>query len=162
MLPYRGTTVKEVTFNVLYDRLFKNWIAQIDELTISLFRGSDENLITLSQVLKEGQMIEGSLNGNANNGEWEMINDPTFGLSAMMQRVFYAATIPSVWKMQKPYSQYPVILDFGLDCNRDIGSGDFFHGGENFNDGWVCINGHNYILASTYDRNNNGPNCSRK
>jgi hypothetical protein len=152
----------------LYDKLIKDWISQLDTLTAGLFNGTDENLLALSQLIKEGQMIEGSLNGNAKRGELaqrgETVPDHTaaFISSAMTQRVFYAAAIPSVWKMRKPYPQYPVILDFGPDCNRDIGSRDFFYGGESFNDGWVCINGHNYILASTYDRNNDGPNCSRK
>lgn len=163
----RASTVKEVTFNVLYDGLIKAWTEQLDELVVSLFDGSDENIRALTQIIKEGQMIGGSLNGNAERGELaERETAPNhtaaFLQSAMTQRMFYAAAIPSVWKMRKPYAQYPVILDFGPDCNRDIGSGAFFHGGEDFNDGWICIDNHNYILASTYDRDNDGPNCSRK
>jgi hypothetical protein len=83
---------------------------------------------------------------------------PAFLDSQAAERAFYAGAIPSIWKTRKPYPQSPVILDCGLDCNRDIGSGDLFHGGEDFNTGWVCLD--NHILASTYDRDNDGPNCS--
>jgi hypothetical protein len=120
-----------------------------------------EHIRQLDSLMGEGQMVPGSRNGQQLPPGTQPTNHTASFLDEQAgERAFYAAAIPSIWKMRKPYPQYPVILDFGPDCNRDIGSGDFFHGGEDFNKGWICLDGHNYILASTYDRNNDGPNCS--
>lgn len=151
-------TAKEVSFNFIYDNIIEKWKAQQAELTQSLFNGSVESIRTLDSLIGIGQMVrgkrEGSQRADAMNYTEEFMNE------YITERTFYAAAIPSVWKMRQPYAQYPVILDFGPDCNRDIGSANFFHGGEDFNRGWICLDNHNYILASTYDRDNDGPNCS--
>lgn len=156
---YRKETVKEVTFNTLYDGLIGTWTSQIDTLIKELFNGSDEHIKQLSTIIMEGKMIP---------GRHDAVPDPdadhtaSFLEQKLAERAFYAAAIPNVWKMRQPYASYPVILDFGPDCNRDIGSDQYFKSGQDYNQGWICLDGHNYILASTFERDNDGPNCSRK
>ncbi|EEQ33387.1 chitinase [Microsporum canis CBS 113480] len=150
-------TVKEVTFNTLYDSLIGKWTEQIDTLVKELFDGSDEHIKQLSKIIMDGKMIE---------GKHDAVPDPdadhtaSFLEQKLAERAFYAAAIPNVWKMRQPYASYPVILDFGPDCNRDIGSDQYFKSGQDYNQGWICLDGHNYILASTFERDNDGPNCS--
>ncbi|KAM5435297.1 hypothetical protein MferCBS31731_006262 [Microsporum ferrugineum] len=150
-------TVKEVTFNTLYDGLIGTWTSQIDTLIKELFNGSDEHIKQLSTIIMEGKMIP---------GRHDAVPDPdadhtaSFLEQKLAERAFYAAAIPNVWKMRQPYASYPVILDFGPDCNRDIGSDQYFKSGQDYNQGWICLDGHNYILASTFERDNDGPNCS--
>lgn len=154
-------TAKEVSFNYIYDNLIGAWTDQLDTLTVALFDGSDEQLRNLDAIMGDGAMVSGSRNGQTlPAGTVPDNHTAAFLEQQAAQRAFYAAAIPSVWKMRKPYEMYPVILDFDADCDRDIGSGKFFHGGEDFNQGWICLDGHNYILAGTYDRRNKGPNCS--
>lgn len=141
---------------MLYDNLIKLWTEQLDMLVQELFKGESEHIKQLSTIISGGQMIDGSLNGHAANVQ---NHTDSFLQEGAAERAFYAAAIPSVWKMRKPYPMYPVILDFGPDCGRHLDSGDYFHSGEDFNKGWVCVDGYNYILAGTYDRNNDGPNC---
>ncbi|KAB5513032.1 chitinase [Coniochaeta sp. 2T2.1] len=154
-------TIKEVSFNYIFDHLIGTWTEQLDTLIVKLFDGSVEQIQRLDDIMGSGQMVPGSRNGEQPPVGGSTSNHTAAFLNEQAgERAFYAAAIPSVWKMKKPYAMFPVILDFGPDCNRDIGSGDFFHGGEDFNQGWICLDNHNYILAGTYDRDNDGPNCS--
>ncbi|KXJ85377.1 chitinase [Microdochium bolleyi] len=153
-------TVKEVTFSVLYDKLIDNWTKQVDTMVVELFDGESEHLKQLAAIMGKGQMVPGSLNGQAGSTSTNVDHTQAFLQQKAAERAFYAAAIPSVWKMRQPYPQYPAILDFGPDCSRDIGANEFFYSGEKYNNGKVCIDNHNYILASTYDRDNDGPNCS--
>ncbi|EFQ97488.1 hypothetical protein MGYG_00528 [Nannizzia gypsea CBS 118893] len=148
-------TAKEVTFDYLYDNLVSKWTDQIDQLINTLFSGTDESLQQLSKIISDGKMIAGA----TDRSEGTTDHTEAFLQEKLAERAFYAAAIPSVWKMRNPYASYPVVLDLGPDCNRDIGSDKYFRSKENYKQGWICLDGHNYILASTYERNNDGPNC---
>ncbi|KAK0625161.1 chitinase [Bombardia bombarda] len=154
----KETAAKEVTFNYIFDNLIGTWTEQLDTMVLQLFNGSLESIKQLDAMMGQGQMVPGGRDGQA--GPSETNHTASFLNEQTGERAFYAAAIPSIWKMRKPFAQFPVILDFGPDCNRDIGSGPFFNQGEDFNTGWICLNDHNYILASTYDLDNHGPNCS--
>ncbi|KAH7014604.1 chitinase [Microdochium trichocladiopsis] len=157
-------TIKEVTFSLLYDKLIDAWINQVDQLVVELFDGSSEHIKQLVTIMGKGQMVPGSLSGQAGSTDSNVDHTKAFLEQKAAERAFYAAAIPSVWKMRQPYTQYPAVLDFGPDCSRDIGAGQFFDSSKDnkydYKHGRVCIDDHNYILAGTYDRDNDGPNCS--
>lgn len=123
-----------------------------------MFDGSDEHIKNLDAIMKDGQMLAGSRSNSEQPGN----HTDAFLREGMVERAFYAAAIPQVWKIRKPYPMFPVILDFGPGCSRDIGAGEFFYSKQDYNSGKICVDDHNYILAGTYDRNNDGPNCSRR
>lgn len=155
----RSETVKEVTFSTLYDSMIKKWGDQVDSLVVTLFSGEDESLLRLGKLIQRGNMIPATPDVSRRDVEHE--HTKNFLQSRIAERVFYSAAIPQLWRMRQPWSEYPVVLDFGPTCDRDIGSGNYIFAHKvKFNDGYVCHNNHAYILASTFERNSTGPNCS--
>ncbi|KAG6010827.1 hypothetical protein E4U21_004215, partial [Claviceps maximensis] len=144
-------TVKEITFNALYDVTIKKWGDEIDSLVVSLFNGSAESISRLENLIKNGIMVPGAPEIQRRGMDQEHTNK--FLQERMAERVFYSAAIPHVWRMRQPWGEYPMILDFGPNCNRDIGAGSgWFAPDEDYNDGFVCYKDHAYILAAAFDR----------
>lgn len=113
--------MKEVTFNYIYDKLIGTWTEQLNTLVIQLFDVSVDHIRQLDSLMGDGQMVPVSCEGQEMPPGTSSTNHTAAFLNEQAgKRAFYAAAIPSVWKMRKPYAQYPVILDFGSDCNRDI------------------------------------------
>ncbi|KAG6002439.1 hypothetical protein E4U43_001120, partial [Claviceps pusilla] len=155
----KSETIKEVTFSTLYDSTVKKWGDQVDSLVVTLFSGEDESLLRLGKLIQRGNMVPATSDVSRRDMEHE--HTKNFLQSRIAERVFYSAAIPQLWRMRQPWSEYPVVLDFGPTCDRDIGSGNYIFAHKvKFNDGYVCHNNHAYILGSTFERNNTGPNCS--
>ncbi|KAG6042058.1 hypothetical protein E4U41_006179 [Claviceps citrina] len=160
---FKPETVREVDFSFIYNNLIKTWSDQVDALVVQLYDGTDESLVRLGNLIRNGNMAPGGSVTRETRSVARGLEDHSDGFkqSRLTERVFYSAAIPYVWRMRRPYNEYPVILDWGPDCSRDVGSGNWwFRNPQHFNDGYVCLNNHNYMLASTFDRNNTGPNCS--
>ncbi|KAG5913016.1 hypothetical protein E4U42_001573, partial [Claviceps africana] len=153
-------TYKEVSFSSIFDILIGRWQDQVDSTVVNLFSGSEETLARLDKIIEHGKMVPGAPQERRRDLSGDHTN--TFIQQKVVERVFWSAAIPLVWRMRRPDPEYPVILDFGPYCNRDIGSGDdWFQDKVKFNDGYVCYEDHNYIVASVIDRNAMDLRCRR-
>ncbi|MBE3043101.1 hypothetical protein IMZ48_11125 [Candidatus Bathyarchaeota archaeon] len=135
-----GVARAERAFNAIYDGLITNWKDQTDELIKRIFDGEDVNIKILTEIFKDGNLIDGKGVGRKNQeGEhtanWEREEN--------IKRAFYAAAIPGAWTANRPH---PVVVDFGGSC--EIDARDYFNTEPSvYNNSWRCPDGHSYILA---------------
>ncbi|MBE3044377.1 hypothetical protein IMZ48_17780 [Candidatus Bathyarchaeota archaeon] len=131
----------ELAFNAIYDPLIESWKSQTDTLVKTLFSGEATNIKRLTEIVKDGHLIDGKSEVDG----WSPGNHTdNWVREKNIERAFYAAAIPAVWTAD---SSYPVVVDFGPSC--DIDARKYFWSQPQFyNKGWRCHGGHSYILAT--------------
>ena len=110
--------------------------------TKNLFDGSDPSIQTLTTLISNGQLIEGSENGNAGQAPEDPPDDAS--LQASIMRAFYAFSIPQAWSVSDTKA---FVMDAGYPC-----------GTVNPLEGWIrdnvaaatygCFNGNIYYLVN--------------
>jgi hypothetical protein len=84
------------------------WVNVTEKSVQLLFNGSDSSIGTLWDIIKDGKLIEGSLNNQ---------NPPTIDSDAVIQasivRAFYAYTIPLAWTLSGTKA---FVMDSGYAC----------------------------------------------
>ncbi|KAG5952739.1 hypothetical protein E4U53_000009 [Claviceps sorghi] len=144
----KSETAKEATFRTIFDSLIKKWGEEVDSMVVNLFSGSDETIARLGKLIEHGKMIPGA--PEARRRDLTDEHTDNFIQEKVVERVFWSAAIPMVWRMRRPDASYPVILDFGPGCESDIGSRKYWFSDQetSYNKGFVCYQDHSAMLWS--------------
>ncbi|KAI0164012.1 hypothetical protein GGR57DRAFT_489709 [Xylariaceae sp. FL1272] len=106
---------KEHKFQAYVGQVIDAWASVIEKTVAYLYNGSDASIDSLSKIIADGRLIQGSYNGHADDaGPHSSQNTSYTSLDRMTKSVFWGFTIPLGWTLS---NNHAFILDSDVDCN---------------------------------------------
>lgn len=137
------TAEKQAAFSDYMGQAVTGW-GNVTELTLKkLFNGDDDSLSTLTTMVANGHLIEGSVNGHAAFPTVTVSDGTLSALAADIAKGFFAYAISTVW----PLADYHAfVLDSGFDCGTTDPEGTYISS-DDMHSTFGCVNGKLYYLV---------------
>ena len=96
------------------------WGNVTEQALANLFDGSDDSISTLTTLISDGKLIEGSVDGAEADPPTGAPADSDSALQVSIAKAFFAYAIPTIWTLS---GVHPFIVDSGYDCSTKDPSG---------------------------------------
>ena len=116
------TPEKQDSFTNYMGQSLKAWSVAAEMTLEELFRGTDESISRLTELISDGKFVEGSGYSFHPPSSGNLTTDTATALESAITRSFFGFTIPSLWTVS---GKYPFNIDAGYSCDHEHDMGDY-------------------------------------